>query len=44
MHVNGKEIELKCGMTLAEFLAAHNWWQWSATGRLCRVRNLAQPF
>lgn len=25
MRVNGKEIELKRGMTLAEFLAAHNY-------------------
>lgn len=25
MRVNGKEIELKSGMTLAEFLAAHNY-------------------
>lgn len=25
MRVNGKDIELKRGMTLAEFLAAHNY-------------------
>ena len=25
MRVNGKDIELKSGMTLAEFLAAHNY-------------------
>ena len=25
MRVNGKDIELKCGMILAEFLAAHNY-------------------
>ncbi len=25
MHVNGKDIELKRGMTLAEFLAEHNY-------------------
>ena len=25
MHVNGKEIELKSSITLAEFLAAHNY-------------------
>lgn len=25
MRVNGKDIELKCGMTLAEFLAEHNY-------------------
>lgn len=25
MRVNGKDIELKGGMTLAEFLAAHNY-------------------
>ena len=48
MRVNGKDIELKRGMTLAEFLAEHNYRAelvaGSATGRLCRVRNLAQLF